>query len=176
VSLKDRLAKRQRAQATYRLQITDPSDAQAKVQAAERAARRATGDKAKAADKKVKAARRALDACYESIVLTALPADDYEALVEAHPPEAKEVAEAQAKKEPPPVWNTSTFRPALLAECVEDDMTADDWRDALNNMSAGERQELFVEAVRVNEQSRTVDPMVLPKGSTQILSLLQNLK
>jgi hypothetical protein len=176
MSLKDRLAKRQRAQATYRLQITDPAEARGKLQAAERAARRASGDKQKTADKKVKTAQRVLEACYEEIVLTALLADDYEALIEAHRPEAKEIAEAQAKKEAPPVWNTATFRPALLAECVNDDMTADDWRDALNNMSSGERQELFVEAVRINEQSRSVDPMVLPKDSTQILSLLQNLK
>lgn len=114
----------------------------------------------------VDAAQADLDGCYERIVLRALPPPEYEALIAAHPPTAE-----QRGEDPPQIWNPTTFRPALLALCVESDMSAEDWADFLDQRcSAAERQGLYVAALAVNEQERIAEPLALPKGLTRMRS------
>lgn len=82
-----------------------------------------------------------------TVVVRALPADEYEALVAAHPPTVRGAA-----------FDRRTFAPALLAACVDDGdgdpLSASGWAHVLANgpLSAGEVGELFEAARRVNDR------------------------
>jgi hypothetical protein len=162
-SLRARLLARERPRAEFRLRITDPATADRALREASTAWRLAVyrdGDDSDAArDAKAKAdeAQAEVDACYETLQLTALPPADMEALITAHPPTAEQREAGQTP------WNTETFRPALLAACVEGDMTEADWADFITKgpVSLGEVAALWAAALGVND--RTPDASV-PKG------------
>lgn len=99
-------------------------------------------------------ARAALQACYQPIVLTAMPPTEYEALRALHPGPASDRDGV----------NTETFRPALLAACAAGDMTEQDWVGFFaENASTGEGQAVYVAALVVNESDRALD-VSLGKG------------
>jgi len=138
------------------------------------------------ADQAVAAAQAAFDACYEVIAFTALEPDAVEALMAEHPPTREELAKAaEARDEAQkrgdrdlPDWpdTADTYRPALLAACCDNGMSADDWTAFLkSNVSEGERADLWLHVVSVNARTRIADPLVIPKELTQMLSSLSNL-
>jgi len=118
----------------------------------------------------VKRAEKTFESCWEKILLTAMPPDEFEDLKAEHPP-----TDEQLKKDPDLEYNKATFRPALLAACAEGGHSAEEWQDMLNQQfSDGERQELFTTALAINAGTRVVESVVLPKGSNGILNLLSN--
>lgn len=146
MSLRDRLRARSRPTATFDLRVEDDTAARAELAAAVAEG----GD-----PERVDAAQDAVDACYETLQLTALPPADMEALIAAHP--ATDGSGGQ--------WDPATFVPALLASCVDSDVTEDEWGEYVSKgpMSVGEVRDLFDKAIAVNY--RGPDPRV-PKGST----------
>lgn len=135
----------------------------------------------KASAAKLADAEAKVDACYETLTLRALPPRRVAELEAAHPPTEAQMERAKAERErakklgediPPwPAWNDDTFWPALLAECVDGDMTADDWVGFLaENVSGGEAAGLKTAVLNVNTAERVADPLVLPKDLTRILS------
>ncbi|MFI2663738.1 hypothetical protein [Micromonospora carbonacea] len=138
-----------------------------------------------AAHARVDAAARAVDACYETIVLTALPLVGEvttESLIAAHPPTDAQMAAAKTDRDkarhageevPPwPAWNDATFRPALLAASAQTaGMSEQDWAVMLGErMSAGEVRGLWAACVAINLTGRAAEPVVLPKGWTRTSS------
>jgi len=97
-------------------------------------------------------AQTALDACpVIEVTLRALPAPEWEALVELHP--ATDEQQSRGMQ-----WNAATFRPALLAACVvppEDEpepLTAEYWVQVVKDgeLAAGEYNTLCNAAVTLN--------------------------
>lgn len=160
MSLKERLRARARPQATFALRMADTSDATRELEEATREWRLAQlrdddGSHRKeiaAAKKKVDAAEKTLADCYEQLTLVALPPAEMEALIAAHP----------AKDGDAP-WNEATFRPAVLAACVEGDMTEADWAEflAAGPVSLGEVRALWAAVMSVNDRSPDI---TIPKG------------
>lgn len=144
MSLKDRLATRKRPTITYALRIDDDTIARSELVAAQ-----AVGDEGR-----IVAAREAVEACYEQVVITALPPTELEELLEAHPPPPAD----QGKK----MFNPATFVPALLAACVNSDVTEEDWAEYVTAgaMTTGEVSAIFNAAWELNY--RVPDPS-LPK-------------
>lgn len=148
MGLKDRLATRKRPTATYQLRIDSDEVARSELAAAETA-----GDE----DRKV-ATRLAVEACYEQLTIVALPPVDMEELREAHPP-----TDEQRKKHGA-LFNPTTFIPALLAACVESDVTEEDWAQYTSTgaMTSGEVTDLFNTAWAL--QYAVAPSPDLPKG------------
>jgi multidrug efflux pump subunit AcrA (membrane-fusion protein) len=191
-----RLLSRPRPSVGYPVQVVDRETltaAQADLAAAQAeqrqvvlAAKPKTSAARRLADKRLAAAQAAADACYEVITLTALPTSGEitaETLAAAHPPTDEQMAAARKNRDeaarrgeplPPwPSWNEDTFRPALLAACSDNGMSEEDWRVFLaERMSAGEVRGLWLACLAVNERERVADPLVIPKGSTAMLSSL----
>jgi hypothetical protein len=169
-SQRDRLLARPLPSLPYPILVVDPSEARAAVEA-HRSARQALlraeeGTPAYVvAEAGLAEAQAAADACYETVTLTALPPADYEQLKSEHPPTAAQVAAAEAEQVRPPDADPDTFVPSLLAASAGSDMTAEHWSTFLaEHCSDGERQELRVAVLGLNERARWADPM-LPKGS-----------
>lgn len=160
MGLKERLRARARPQATFALRMADTSDATRELEEATREwrmaqLRDADGSHRKeiaAAQKKVTAAEKTLAGCYEQLTLTALAPAEMETLIAAHP--------AQDGDSP---WNEATFRPAVLAACVEGDMGIEDWAEFLANgpVSLGEARALWAAVMAVNDRSPDI---AIPKG------------
>jgi hypothetical protein len=191
---RDRLLRRPRPSIGYPILIVDQATliaARAELAEAQAAARQlvVAGKPAAArrrAEKRVADAQAAVDACYEVITLTALPTSGEvtaEKLAAAHPPTDEQMANARKAREeaarlgePPPPWppwNDDTFRPALLAASCNNGMTEDDWRQFLaEHVSSGEAHGIWMACLAVNQKERVADPLVIPKGSTAMLSSL----
>lgn len=183
-SQRDRLLGRPRPSLPYRIlvapdEVEQARAALAEVQVAARQAR--LGDNAAAAKRaaqQVRAAEAVVDACYETIVLRALPPERIEELDAEHPPTAEQMDKAKAEREQAvqrgeqvpewPSWNDATYWPALLAEsATEAGMTANEWAAFLaEHVSTGEAAGLKQAALAVNRLERVADPLVLPKGWT----------
>lgn len=172
--LRDQLRARTRPTLDYELPVGDVAGANLVLAQAQRAfaeARRALGavdaaddpDGVTAAEKQaavaeartqVAEAEEALAACYAHIRLTAMPPDDYEALVALHPPRP----DSQDTE-----WDGTTFPKACFLACATD-LTPEEWEPFLTgNLSFAERDDLFYLAQAVNV--RLVNK-ALPKGST----------
>lgn len=124
---------------------------------------------AESAKRALTRAEKAFASCWETIRVTAIEPELFEALKAEHPPTPE-----QLKADPDAEYNKATFRPALLSVCAEGGKSVDEWVDLLKRFSTGERQELFTTALAVNASTRVVESVVLPKGSNGILSLLSN--
>lgn len=191
-SQRERLLGRPRPSLPYRL-LVDPEGLETANAELERArnqsrqtSRRSDSTEAqrRKAEKAAEKAQQAVDGCYETVTLRALPtAGDVttEKLIAAHPPTQEQMARAKAERESAqqqgrdlpslPDWNDDTFPSALLAACAETEMTEDDWREFLaEHVSDGEARGLWMAALAVNERERVADPLVLPKGWTGMRS------
>ncbi|MGV2385681.1 MAG UNVERIFIED_CONTAM: hypothetical protein LOD86_10510 [Thermobifida fusca] len=179
----DRVKNRARPSVPFRLLVVgDQALAEAQARLGEAMERKRRADRnlvaekpdrvkeAKNAAAALKRAEKAFEECWETIRITAMAPDEFEQLKAAHPPTAEQLkADSEAE------YNKPAFRAALLAACAEGDLTADEWDNHLNtSFSQGERQEIFTVALGVNAGTRVVESVVLPKGSTPILSLLSN--
>lgn len=106
-----------------------------------------------AAQAVIAALEDAAKACYEPIVCTAMVPDDFELLVDAHPPRPDTDDE---------LWDTTTLPKACFLECAPDDMTRKEWEEfCAASLSDIERKVLYNTAVAAN--ARMPDPS-LPKG------------
>ena len=145
---KARLAGAARRTGTHQLRVEDDAAARTELAAA-----LSSED-----EQRITAAREALTACYEPLKLTAMPAEDWDDLVTAHPPPDK------LKDR---VWcDVGTFLPAALAVCAEtDDITEADWADHVNKgaMAPGEVRALLDDLVALHDRSPNVG---LPKDLT----------
>lgn len=144
MSLRDRLRARSRPTATHDLRVEDDTAARNELAAALQ----------DGAPERIEAAQTALQTCYETLHLTALPPADMEALIAAHPaPGGSDSA-----------WNPATFIPALLVACVGGDATEDDWAEWTTKgpLSVGESRDLLNAVLAVNY--RTPD-LSVGKGS-----------
>lgn len=171
MSLKKQLRSRELPSITQTIQLTDATEAAAKLQAAtlahQRAVIRDDPEPLKRTKAALKRAQKAYDTCFAQVVLRALPPRDYEALICEHPPTDEQMA--GTTPDSAPQWNRDTFRPALLAACAEGDMTTEDWAAFLDDHSSrGEGDALFVAALAVNENRRLPEAAMLPKESPAI--------
>lgn len=145
MSLKAKLAGAKPRTATHPLRIEDDAKACADLDAA-----RAGGE-----EPAIEQARAALAACYEQIRLVAIPAQDWDDLVTAHP-----------GRDDKSWCNPLTLIPAALVRCVQDsDAAEQDWLEyvATGAMTLGEAAEMLDKLVELH--SRTVG-LELGKGST----------
>lgn len=161
MGLKDRFAARQRPQETFPLRMDFGPDSES----AEREFAGAAAELASARDRglpdvgaltrRVEQARERRESFYEFLTVQALPPDEFDDLIAAHPP-----TDEQRAKDSRVVWNHTTLVPALLAACVDSDMTAQDWAEVTSKgpVATGEVAALFNAAMRVND--RTPDPTV----------------
>jgi hypothetical protein len=187
-SQRDRLLGRPRPSLPYRI-LVDPDGAEraraqlATVQVETRPVllKAKEGTSAYRAAKKRRAdAEAAVDDCYETIVLRALRPARFAEMEAEHPPTVEQMDQVKAEREQArqrgeelPGWPNyaEPFWPALLAESVHGDMTADDWATFLaNHVSGGEVAGLRTALLNVNHMERAADPLVLPKGWTPTIS------
>lgn len=163
MSLRERLLARPRPFDTYPLRIDDDTEPRTALERA-RTLLRVLQFQGEAADEgAVRAAKAdlgraeaAIAACYEPVILRAMPPDDFEALIALHKPRAGTEDTS---------WNSDTFPQACFRECVESDLTDAEWDRVWKEvLSHGERNELCIAAIRANV--RTPDS-TLPKGWTQ---------
>lgn len=172
---RDRLLARPRPSFPYPVRVDDPAEARQKLQKVQQETRQAKlrhdkgSEEYEAAEQRLADAQAEVDACYETVAITAMHPAEYEQLKADHPPTEAQLAEGG---DPPPDVNVDTFVPAVLAAGCDNGMTAEDWATFLGGRcSDGERQELRTVALAINERPRFAEPMVLPKGSTTIPSL-----
>jgi hypothetical protein len=126
----------------------------------------------KAAKASQRRAEKQLEECWETIQITALPPDQFEQLKAAHPPTSEDLKNDEGAE-----WNRDSLRPVLLSACAEGGLSADEWRALLEDrFSKGERAEIFTTALAINESTRVVEQVVLPKGSTGMNGSLWNLR
>lgn len=165
-SLRDRLAAKSARRVVVPIQLSEPGQAQARVERAAQAlnlvqlehvksseAERAAA--AQAAQDEVDAARAAVAEHYLEVELRAMHPDEWEALVAAHP----------AAKDSEDPWDWGKVLPAALAECATDESLRDgDWwaaELASGRWTWGDVQALRMAVLHVN--TRTPDVLV-PKG------------
>lgn len=161
--LRDRLLGRQRPILAVSLLIDDDTQARRDVALAEEAFRvahlRGEDDREKA----VRAARRevdktikALDACFATVTVRAMPPADFEALIAAHPPEKHAGGDAGE------AWSDVTFPRAAFLACVDGDLSAIEWEKLLDTQcSQAERLQLYNAALSVNVRAPSY---AVPKG------------
>lgn len=157
MSLRDALAKKRRRETFYDLEIADPTEPRERYEAARQTVRLASlrrgedSPEAEAAKADVAAARTDWLDCTYRIVFRNLPADEYEALVAAHPPSK----EQEGKDD---LWDQTTFIPALLAACaVDSDLSEGDWTEELKSerWPVADRDAAFMQALAVNLEGRS---------------------
>lgn len=149
---RERLLARRRPSFDYQLAVVDDTEAVAELAAATEAletARFRSDDGAEqavaAAEERVAAARTAVQECYETITLTAMPPVEFEALA-AKP-------EHQAREGKDERWNADTFPRAVFLACAPDDLSADEWAEWLDSsLTQGERTSLLLAAVGLNSR------------------------
>ncbi|MBP2370222.1 hypothetical protein [Pseudonocardia parietis] len=111
-------------------------------------------------ERRVEAARAALAPFYERLVVRALPPDEMDALVAAHPPTDEDKAKAK-ERGGDAAWNPATFAPALLGACVHpedpDDapLSEQEWAELTSKgpVSSGELRYLLQTALDINDRS-----------------------
>jgi hypothetical protein len=147
--VKDALSRKWRPRVIHKVLVADPEPATVELGEALQQRRLATAkdDPAavRAAERAVKKAQAAYDACWLPITLFALR-DGIPALAKLHPPTEEQKAQGAE-------WNPNTFQPALIAACAEEaGMTEQEWAEELasGRWSTAERNALFGAALEVN--------------------------
>lgn len=94
-------------------------------------------------EKQAEEAKAELAACFHRIHFKGLSGDDYDALLNEHPPTAEQKKEKDEQGREP-LFNPETFIPALLEACYvgEDGMTADEWKTELDGWPWPDRVDL----------------------------------
>ena len=147
---RERLLARKRPTVDYQLAVADDADAVAEMAAAKDALAAAgfrTDEGAAVAVAEAEArlakARKAVEACYETVTLTALPPAEFEALISKPEHAARDGHEEK--------WNAETFPRGCFLACAPDDLTADEWAEFVDaNLAQGEREALFMTAIGLN--------------------------
>lgn len=109
-----------------------------------------------AAGEAVKDLESRLEACFFKVEFRGLPAEDFDALVQMHPPTEDQLDEARRKGEEPAMWNEETFYPELLERCaVSSELSAAEWVEELKTWPRAERSEIRSRALEANVRSYT---------------------
>lgn len=157
VSIRERLFARPRPTQTIAVRVDDTSEADAELLAARTELRQAQlrdrEAEAAAAQQRVEQAQARVAEGFVEFTLTALPPADLEALLATHPPTPE-----QKRNDPDGNYNPETFPAAVLAACVDSDMSEDDWREFLRSgpVGQGEASALWRAAMQVNDRSPDV--------------------
>lgn len=166
-TLRERLLGRQRPTAEINLAIEDTTPLAREVALAEEAWRSTHlmmfGDDR---DKSIKQAKRdldraisKLDGAYAKVTVRAMPPEEFEALVAAHPPRADKELPDEDKGE---VWNSATFPRALFLACADGELSRNEWEKFLDDQcSQAERDQLYLAAQVVNTRA---PGYAVPKG------------
>lgn len=115
--------------------------------------------KVESADKAVAKARKALEAAAVTFSFRALGAEEFEALLHAHPPTKEDIATARRKGQSPPRFG-DTFGPAFVAACLTEPVLSPEevaviWKDPA--WSFEERDALFAAAWVANQVRQMPD-------------------
>jgi hypothetical protein len=110
-------------------------------------------------ESRIVAAQLAVEECYEQVTINPLPSPELEDLRQAHLP----TDEQRKRLGPGILFNPDTFVPALLAACVDSDVTEEDWYEYITTgvMTSGEINALWDVVWGLNY--RPPDPTI-PKG------------
>lgn len=118
-------------------------------------------------EKDVIAAKERLDGVVAQIRKTGLVFDitsvgrvRYEEIIREHPATDAAVAKAKEKGEDPPLFNVDTFWPALCAESVAGDISAEDWKTDVfesKEWGAGELYALREKLTKVHQSTRVAE-------------------
>jgi len=157
---RDALARRRVRESRHPVWIADPTQARRELEDAKAAltlahvGRIPEEEHLTALQERVAQAQAALDACCEWLVFHGLQADEFEALVQEHPP--------GEDADPDDAYDEATFVPALLAACCQDsDLTAEEWAEELAGHNPAERRELIDAVMEANTRTWSSS---LPKG------------
>lgn len=166
MSLKERLLARERPTATYPCRVAPVEETQEAEQGLAAARKVALSVKADDKDATRKAKRlltqaeKRRDACYEPIVLRALPPAEFEALGDTYP-EADEKDSEEVRRQ-----RDEEYLHGVFLASVEGDLTEAEWTEFVQqHLSTGERNDLYNIAIAINGRVRALDPGT-PKGST----------
>lgn len=187
MSKKDPLDSKRRRVERFRFEIEDPSAAVEELAEAEAEAKLADyraekdPDGAAAARERLAAAKRAVDACFGTVTLQALPPrqqlqfeqeiaerdaqleKEHKAAVEA----AEQAGEDQPEpKLPPSTWTADSYEIRLIAACDVDGRSPQRWAEVLDldgDWTVEDRDALLQTCYRANLR-RAFDPAVLGKG------------
>lgn len=169
--LREALRKRQKRVTIYRVPLISFEEAselraaiqQARmtVQAGELVEKRsADGDKASIdealtrARAELAAAEQRLEEGFYEIRFAGLPSDEFDALVQLHPPTEQQLETSALKRDDPPTWNDETFYPALLEACaVDSELSAAEWSEELAGWEKPERVEIQQKCLEANLRS-----------------------
>lgn len=161
MGLREQFAARQRPQEQFALRM----DFGPEADAAEREHTRASAALAEATaagavdlkslQRRVDETRAKREANYAFLTVQALPPSEFEDLISAHPATDEQVSKAEQRGERKPIWNHDTFVPALLAACIDSDMTVDDWAELIEKgpVASGEVGALLQAALNVNDHT-----------------------
>lgn len=145
--IRDRLKSRKRPTATCRIRVDDTTEAEAELKKVLTEIGIITSrgeDVEESLLSQAQQASEALESCYVSVTLSALPLEDLEALIAENPP----------KEDGKDRWNPDTFPRACFLACAPDVLTSEEWEEFLDKQcSDGERFELYAAAVAVNERA-----------------------
>lgn len=176
MSRKAKLTSKRRRTEPFRFEVSDPTDAERALLDARLALRRAKDDlEVGAAEQAVEQAQAALDECFETILLRALPpglqldfeheqteaAAAYEAAVKA----AQE-SDSPPPEVPQPTWDAQSFEVRLIAACDADGHSVEEWAEAFagDDWTLQDRADLLEACYRVNSKRGTLDLSLLGKG------------
>ena len=165
MALKDDLLKKDRPAVMFPIQIKDPSKIQLTIADLEKQKRILILAKkdTSVVDKKIANANRQLKKCFREIRLLSLEPAEYEKLVYENPPTVEQVKGKSI--EDVPLWDDSTFQPALIAAtAVDAGMTAEEWSETIkSSFTAGEFRMLWAAVLGINNLPRQISA-ALPKG------------
>lgn len=161
----------------YRYLVDDPTEATQELADARLAELRARSTpQHEAALERVQAAQRAVDACYDVVVLRALAPSVHQQFVQEWADrdaehdelvQAAEKAEQDPPARPEPTWDADSLEVRFLAACdLDSDHTAGWWAEEFSGdeWTLTERDELLGLCYAVNMPRRSYDAGLLGKG------------
>jgi hypothetical protein len=186
VSRKDPVDSKRRRREVFRFEIDDPAEALEELREAEAEEKLASyraekdSDGAAAALERLNAAKRAVDACFGSVTVQALPprmqlvfeqeiAERDSQQEKAHLAAVKAAEDAGEDPPDPKVeesaWDADSYEVRFIAACDVDGRSAERWAEILNSddWQLEDRQDLLQTCYKANLR-RVFDPAVLGKG------------
>lgn len=161
-SIRERLLARTRPSLAVSVRVEQDPAADAELAAARAESRQANlrerDDEIAEVQARVDAAQAAVDAGFVRFTVSAVAPAELEALVAAHPPTDEQQAQVKKRGAQALEWNPDTFPAAVLAACVDSDMSETDWTSFLRDgpIGAGEVSVLWRAALAVNDRAPDV--------------------
>jgi len=107
-----------------------------------------------AAQREVEAAQQRVDDCFFRVWFVGMREDNFDALVNAHPPTDEQREQARKAGEEEPIWNEDVLPFELLEHCAqESDLTAEQWREEIEGWTRAEKAEILSRVLDCNVRS-----------------------